>query len=314
MIEDSATGKVLTPEGEDYFTNSIPLLRTMCPNLFPATITTPDFTSRGFVEDYYMGGDDDERLVWGNNWYAQTFTATSTYDINGIWFKARRIDTPGIVTVSIRAEAGDLPVGADLVVGTIDGDTFTEDEVGAWYNMSFTEDETLTNGTQYSIVMRSAGTGVNDCLGWRIDTTCLTLPCNYAGGQASLNAAAGVGAWAAIVNEDFLFQVTAREAYTQSYRHRLATRWLGTPLDMTELAEAFNLSRMWFGTFIWIALTLVIGYAVARAAQSYKPITMVLLFMMPFGAMLGFIYLEMMIILTFLSAMAMVYVYFYSRT
>lgn len=309
LIETIAGVGKLTDEGEEYFTNSIDNLRVMCPDLFSDVITTPDFPEKAFVEDYYMGGEDGDYDVYGaNNIYAQTFTTTSGYSINGFEVRLFRVGTPGDITGSVRATAAGLPTGADLggITGILDDDDVTADTSGDWYVISFDDDYELANNTQYAIVVSVPGGGVADYIGWWVNSAG-----TYATGQACFYNGA---AWAAIPGEDFVFAIHATEAYTMSYRNRLANRLVGTRFDMTMLGEKLfgGLSRIWTSTIVWIIFAcLMPTIFVCRAANSFKPSTMVFALMFPIGALAGFVYLEVAIILAFFCAAAGIYMLFY---
>lgn len=308
LISEIAGENKLTAEGEEYFTNSIDNLRDICPDLFADVMTTPDFDEHAFVRDLYMSGDDGDQDVHGVNWYAQTFTTTSNYAMTGVWIKAMRVGNPGNVTASVRATAGGLPTGADLAAGTTNGNVFTTNVNGEWYEVSFTSDANLTINTMYAVVIRATAGNVNNYVGWRDDSTG-----NYAGGNGCVSVNSGV-AWAAIGagGTDFLFSVIARDAYSASYRDRLAARLIGTPLDMTDLATGMNMSRMWMSTMVWLVLACGIpSYWFCRQANSLKPATMIVAFIMPIGALAGFVYLEIAVLVGFFCGAAAVYAYFY---
>jgi len=52
LVETSGTGTVLTAQGEDYFVNAIPNLRSIAPDIFSSAILTPQFTEREFTAPY----------------------------------------------------------------------------------------------------------------------------------------------------------------------------------------------------------------------------------------------------------------------
>lgn len=308
LIETLAGVGKLTDEGDEYFTNSIDNLRTICPDLFADMVTTPEFPDQPIASDFFMGGDDADRDTHGNNWYAQTFTASSGYAINGVWLKSFIVGAPGVLTVGIRATVAGLPTGGDLASGTINANTFTTGTGGDWYLVSFTSDYTLTGGTVYAIVVRALAGNVNNHVAWRVDTGA-----GYTLGQACSSINAGV-AWAAVGAEDFMFAVSATEAYGMTYRNRLANRLVGTPLDMTLLGGYFGLSRMWMSTIAFLIMCGFITAGAVRGAHSFKIATLVMLLLLPFGALGGFLYLEVAIIAGFLSAVAVIYVYFLSKS
>ena len=312
LVESIAGETKLTASGEDYFCQSIDNLRLMCPDLFADIMLTPEFPETGFIQDYYMGGDDNDYDVYGVEWYAQTFTPTVAYDISGVDLKMFRVGLPGIVTVGIKATGGGLPIvlAPDLAFGTIDGDTFTTDTNGAWYEVSFTTDYTITPGTTYAIVVRDAG-GVANYAGWLVDTAG-----TYAGGQACHSPDAGAISWANIPGQDFMFNVRATiggtPAHTMSYRNRLAGQLVGTRFDMTALGAYFGLSRMWMSTVIWIIFACMVPTVIfCRATQSFKPASLVFGILLFLGAPAGFIYLEIAAVAAFLCASVGIFILFY---
>jgi len=311
LVESVAGVLKLTDEGEEYFTNSIDNLRDMCPDLFADVMSTPDFPSKAFVEDFYMGGEDGDRDVYAANWYAQTFTTTSGYSINGVELRLLRVGSPGTITASITATAGGLPTGADLVSGTINGNDFTMETAGAWEEITFTDDYELANGTTYAIVVRATGGSISNYAGLRSVASGL-----YTGGQVARSADSGAS-WSAVSAEDFVFAIHATDAYSMSYRNRLAHRLVGTRFDMTNLGERVfgGLSRMWTSTIIWVVIAcLVPAVFVARAVKSYKPVTLVFSLMMPFGALAGFVYLEVALVVAFLCMGAAIWTLFYRQS
>jgi len=117
--------------------------------------------------------DDSASFVFSNEaagngyWIAQTFTPSISHSITSVKLKLSRNNTPGTITVSIRATSGDVPTGADLTSGTTNGDTLTTDAgTGEWREITVTP-FILVASTKYAIVMRAA----ND------------VPTNYAGAR-----------------------------------------------------------------------------------------------------------------------------------
>jgi len=306
LIETIAGEQKLTPEGEEYFTNSIDNLRNICPALFADVITTPDFGEHVVVNDAHIGSDDADYDVYGaNNIYAQTFQASSAYDIDGVWLKGYRVNAPGNLTVSIRATAAGLPTGADLVSGTRSANDFTTVASGEWYWITFTDDYALTAGTTYAIVVQAAAGNVNNYFAWRYDNGD-----GYALGQACFYNGA---VWAALAGHDFMFANTATGGFSLTYRDRLAERLVGTRFDFTNLGSKLNMSRMWVGTVIWFLFSALIAVAVVWAARSTKPATFVMVVMLPLGALAGFIYLEVALMAALLFGAGGIFGLWYSR-
>lgn len=104
----------------------------------------------------YDGTENSDLIMYQVYWHAQTFTVGATaHTITSVKLKLWKDGNPGTFTVSIRAVDGSgHPTGSDLTSGTIDGNTFTTDGNGAWYEITFTEYTFLAN-TKYAIVCRA---------------------------------------------------------------------------------------------------------------------------------------------------------------
>lgn len=153
--------------------------------------------------DYYITNQDTGHAIGGNNWEAQTFTASESYNISAVKLQIQRSagTTPGIVTVSIRAVDGsNHPVLPDLAVGTTNGDTLPEVPNTEWRTIVFTSVAALTNGQMYAIVMRSAA----NFSSWRADAS---TPL-YANGQRehSLGGAGANDTWTGDIGDDYMFE------------------------------------------------------------------------------------------------------------
>jgi hypothetical protein len=344
LIEVVAGTEVFTEDGEEYFGGSIDSLREMCPNLFADSIVAPEFDDTGLVLDSHVAGDDMTYVTYGVNWYAQTFTTQTAYEMKGVELKMLRSGNPGVVTVSVRATAGGLPTGVDLASGTTNGNVLTTVTAGDWYEIPFTTfasgtSVSLTFGTTYAIIVRATAGNATNYLGWRAE-----LVGEYTYGQACRSVDSGVtwfglpsvnsnpvlsGVTASLVyidsvgvaasvaylagaDQDFMFIVRALEAATLSYRDRLAARLVNTRLDMTNLAANFGLTRMWMSGIVWVILACLLpaGWFV-RATGTFKGATLIFLFMFAMGAPAGFIYLELALIAAFFCLLVTIYTFFY---
>ena len=105
--------------------------------------------------EYYNEGEDSFWVVSLENWYGQIFTPSTTHTITSIKLKLARNGLPHDLTVSIREANEGVPNGDDLCVGTIDGDTLTENETGDWYEITFEDGAVLESGVQYAIICRA---------------------------------------------------------------------------------------------------------------------------------------------------------------
>jgi hypothetical protein len=88
---------------------------------------------------------------------------------------------------------------------------------------------------------------------------------------------------------------------------------LGTQFDFTAAAAQFGMSRMWFSTLLWLVLELLIAFAVVRFTNNFKPALLIILFMLPLGALAGFINLVIAIIATMIMGLIVVYAMFYNK-
>lgn len=316
LVTDTATGRKLTALGEDYFTNTIPNLISMAPLLFSASLNTPNYDENIIIQDAYMGGDNNDYDVFGTNWYAQTFTASRAYDINGVWVKVYRHGAaPGNFVISLQGTAAGLPDAADLVTGTLNGNNFSDYTDGEWEWLTFTDHYTLTSGTVYALVARATGGNVNNYVAWMVDTTGA-----YDGGHAAFSALSGIGgSWGALGGgtQDFLFCVTADDAYSLSYRNRLASMLIGTQFDMTNLGNNFGLSRMWMTFIVYVIFCFMITAAFDMyAVKAFKPGVTVFVFclLVGMGSLIGAVYIEIGGLFALGMIGAGIYVLLYEKT
>lgn len=127
--------------------------------------------------EYYNTGDNDVNSVVDPKWEAQTFTPQISHIIKKVKIKIYRLGFPEIVSVGIRAtDAEGKPIGTDLVSGTIDGNTFTTDPSGAWYDIDLGAGTILYSGVKYAIVLGNSASG---WARWRV-----AVPSNYEGGTS----------------------------------------------------------------------------------------------------------------------------------
>jgi len=118
--------------------------------------------------EYYNTGDNDVNSVVDPKWEAQTFTPQTTHKIKKVRIKIYRLGLPGIVSAGIRTtDAEGKPSGIDLVSGAIDGNTFTEDSSGAWYDIDLGSGTTLSSGVKYAIVLGNSASG---WARWKVNT------------------------------------------------------------------------------------------------------------------------------------------------
>jgi len=145
----------------------------LCP-----TSSIPEPESSLSLFEYYNTGDNDVNSVVDPKWEAQTFTPQIAHRITKVRIKIYRLGLPGIVSVGIRAtDAEGKPTGMDLASGTIDGNTFTEDSLGAWYDIGLGSGTILSSGVKYAIVLGNSASG---WARWKVNTNS-----DYGGGTSS---------------------------------------------------------------------------------------------------------------------------------
>lgn len=162
------------------------------------TVETPEAKSGPAVDQQYNIGDDGYKYTTPSYWEAETFTPVANHMLRYVRLKLYRLATPGLCTVSIKAVDGSgHPTGVDLAQATFDGNAVTEDEGGYWYRIKFPTPTNVSGGTQYAIVLRSAGYQLR----WRCDTSSPA----YAGGRREYSTDTGT-TWISDDGTDFMFE------------------------------------------------------------------------------------------------------------
>jgi hypothetical protein len=139
--------------------------------------------------------DGQVRNIYDDNWYAQTFTPQTTHNITSVILSLGRPsgDTPGTVTVSIKAVDGDnKPVDGDLCSGTTNGNTVPEiaypTPAPEEREITFGTNPTLTAGTRYAIVVRAPSGSSSNKLYWSASTSSVYANGDQCGsGNSGLN-------------------------------------------------------------------------------------------------------------------------------
>jgi hypothetical protein len=287
----------LTTDGEEYFTSIIPSLMTACPDLFTSSVVSPTgFKSLDIVTEFNADPTNGVFLVYGANWYAQTFTTGVGYNINGVQLKLYKVGLPTIANISIKATAVGLPDGVILATGNLTLTDITTSTIGSWYTISFNDDYELGNDTMYSIIVSVPTGDVNNYIDW-----CANIAGTFLNGNACSAIDSGV-TWLPVPNpagtSDASFVILATNAYSASYRNRLAKQLVGTPFDMTGLGTMLGTSRMWATAFVYfLGFCIPVTLGACYAVKSVKPAFLIMAFILGFGALPGFIYLEISVIL-----------------
>jgi hypothetical protein len=311
----------LTTSGEQYFGQSITSLRIMAPGVFADSLSKADMADEKLINDYYIDLTDTDVPIYGANWVSQTFTAGDNYSISGIDARIYKVGTPGTVTVHLRTIAAGVPSGPDLVTGTINGNLLSTYDRGEWQKLIFTTavapvttiNYALTPGTQYAIIVSAATGDVNNYVVWRDDSTG-----SYTGGQRCSSVNSGV-AWAANAGEDFIFAILSIEGASGAYQAKLSSH-----LDETEfglpsgginnMAASWGLSRNWFTSLLWLMISFGIGIVASLAIKNNRPLFPIILVMLPIGNYTGFLLLNITIIVGLICALALVYVFAFSKS
>lgn len=105
-------------------------------------------------------GENRDASVRGASWEGQTFTVASDVLVGSIEVRGSKDNSPGDMTLAIRATSGGLATGSDLTSGTL-----TEADMSAgvdWNGANVTAPIQLQAGTVYAIVVRCpSGGGIN---------------------------------------------------------------------------------------------------------------------------------------------------------
>ena len=135
---------------------------------------------------------DNQSVVYGTNYVAQTFTSSISHNITGIQLFVRRWcppnPLPGLITLSIYSvDASHKPTGMALCSSTINGDTSLSTAF-KWVWFNFTAPYLYaTGGTEYAMVLSAPAGTVISSVGWYSDLTWAS----YAGGRRETSSNSG---------------------------------------------------------------------------------------------------------------------------
>lgn len=143
----------------------------------------------------YETGDNETAVVYGANWFFETFTPVEAFKISSVRLKVFKVGTPGALTVSIRNVDGTgKPTGIDLTSAT-SLDTGTS--VG-WYEITLPTYRLELK--EYAVVVRAVAGDAGNYIGWQDDGTG-----SYTGGAYGSSSDSGVS-WSVDEDKDFMFQ------------------------------------------------------------------------------------------------------------
>jgi hypothetical protein len=120
--------------------------------------------------DYYNTGDVSHHAFFNNTYFAQTFNASTSYDITTVRVKLRRFGNPGTIYACLRAtNITGFPTGANLTIGSTNGDTLPSSSF-EWRNITFTNSYPLSTGTTYAIILTApSAVSPTSEVAWRED-------------------------------------------------------------------------------------------------------------------------------------------------
>lgn len=297
-----------TTYGEDYFTNTIPNLPLMCPDLFKASQTPVNLTEKILTNDYYAIGGTGTAQTYGANWRAQTYTAKGTYEVVGAYLQLYVVGNPGTITVALKATAAGLPNGANLASGTIASTLVTTNTAGDWYQIVFTSEYTQTLGVTYAVVVSATTGDANNYVMWAVDTTG-----TMSGGSRCDSTDSGAS-WVADTGDDFMFIVKGGiGTQTGSYAKQLQGRLYGTDLGdaVDKLATVMGVPFDVASSLIWVVVEFAVAALISIAARSYKFYLLAMALLAPIGAYTGFWDLNIAVAIGVILGLAGLYVAFH---
>jgi hypothetical protein len=144
-------GSITIPEnvalepGSAFSISATGYVNTVSPSTTGNTIA--GFTGSTLAQQVNQLGSTTQE-VCGTNWYAQTFTASSSYIMTGAAIPVyTTVGTQTTSTLALYATTSNLPTGSALASGT-----FTAAGSAAWNAVTFGTPYTLTSGVTYALV------------------------------------------------------------------------------------------------------------------------------------------------------------------
>jgi len=174
------------------------------------------------LKDHWYVGDDADATnassltaIWGVNWYAETFTAESDYDIKAVILRLRKVGTPvgnfnvTIYTCTTNDPATAKPAAATASTASIVGTDAPTDATGADVILTFSTTTSLTAGNMYAIVMSNPNcSGTANTVTPRYDNSGTV----YAGGHRTVSGNSGASWGTITATSDFLFRTYEESA------------------------------------------------------------------------------------------------------
>ena len=134
-------------------------------------LQTEDLNSYPLLQEHCDANTDNVSLAVDNYNFlaAQTFTVNQNYTITSVMLKLCRVNSPGIITVSICSTTNGVPTNIVLCSGETDGDTLIDISPYEWREVLFDANYALQNGIVYAIVVQASGIYPINYIQWRGD-------------------------------------------------------------------------------------------------------------------------------------------------
>lgn len=331
LVSGPAGYRSLTSYGEDYFTNSIPNLRLITPELFGAVLLTPTFDHQGYINIYYTADDNTSMILGNTATYYQTFSVPETFVMDQVELYLTTNGTPTVNAIVgiYNVGAGGTPTGSAVTSGTISANNVLTQRVEdageandwlvsqdstyedllypTWFDVPLGDGATLSRGSTYALGITSTNTSSANSLAWAYDSDG-----GFSDGQAMWYAS---GSWNATTCEgDYLFINKSTDAHSASQARILDERLVGGPFDLSGLGEILGVSRLWASTLVWWILTMAFVICACAKAQTYKPALIIVTIMLPVGAFAGFIHMYFAIVVAFACGIGVVYTIAWRQT
>jgi len=154
----------------------------------------------------YTTGDDQSASTYSSKYRGNSFTIGNTgtnerHNITSIKCLMYRHGSPGTVTLEVKATDGDgKPTDIVLTSGTLNGNDFTDDFAGLWYEFTLTP-YALSANTKYAFYLYAAGGSKDNKVELRYDTSSPS----YTGGEYTNSNDAG-STWGTYATDETLFE------------------------------------------------------------------------------------------------------------
>jgi len=299
LVTETVEGTKLSSFGDQYFTNAIPYLREMVPNIFLGGIVAPEWE-----ESRYVG--------------SATSTMTGAVADDGGTMTNETLAANSVAVNDMTLLPG-APVAGDAYYFGDDG-TYTlltvnigQSGVGVW------------------IVVWEYYNGV----AWTAHSNVMDLTAGFAAATGNRHVTFDeANDWCEVaVNGITAYWTRARvSAYTSIVTQPLGTQcWTNVPLayrdallgrlDGTMTGQALNQLAAWTTVdvtivkgVLWLILTGFVAYFMAVSVRDLRPALFLVALMLPFGSLIGMLSLTVTIVSTLICILALGYAVFYAKS